>query len=182
MLTKTYHTLIKGYFASTCVHIHLLILCRHLNHLVLLIEDLLLQIHLTVLVSLWVLSQICLINHDFHLWILSLYLLRILCHLVIALRCLVHIIYHLVLLSQSTGFHTITFYFFVLNMTLCKNTVYPLLILAGIVIVSLSIILAGITWVTRLLCLFLLVVSLAQHILLLSGSLLVLNLWLVLHH
>lgn len=137
---------------------------------------------MTILIPLWVLSQICLINHNFHLLILILHMLWILPHLVITLGCFVHIAYHLVLLSQSTWFHAITFYLFVLNMSLSKNTVYSLLLLGAIIIISLSVILACITRVTGLLCLFLLIVSLAQHKLLLPGSLFILNLWLVLHH
>jgi len=56
MLTKPNHALIERNFRSSCIHIHLLILRSNLQHLILLEQDLLLQIDLTVLVLLRVLS------------------------------------------------------------------------------------------------------------------------------
>ena len=177
VLAETDHALVEWNFWPTCIHIHLLILSRHLYHLILLVENLLLQIQLTVL--LWVLSQIRLIDDNLHLLlILWLNLLLLIWHhFLIALGRLTHVLYELILLTQSLWFHTVTFYLFVLNMTLRKDTVYSLL-LSAIIIISLSVILTCITRVTRLLL----------HWLWLGMSLdvrlprIFLNLWLVLHH
>ena len=96
VLTKSNHTLIEWNFRSTCVHIHLLILGRHLYHLILLIHDLLLQIQLTILLR--VLPQVSLINNNLHLLLLLIlcwYLLLLLLvwyNLLVALRSLAHVL------------------------------------------------------------------------------------------
>ena len=134
-------------------------------------------------ILLWVLSQVCLINDYLHLLIiLLLYLLLLIRHhLLIALRCLAHIIYKLILLTKTLWFHTVTFYLFVLNMSLCKHTIYSLL-LSAIIVISLSVILTCITWVTRWLLHWLwLGVSLVDYVRL-PRIFLILNLWLILHH
>lgn len=56
----------------------------------------------------------------------------------VALRRFVHILNYLIFGSEPRWFHTITFYFFILDMSLCENTVNSL------VVVPLAIVLARI--------------------------------------